>query len=200
MLILRPMYQISHQVAVMDAAVYVRRYRDVPRFLGYCQQCENYGRVWSCPPFDFDVETLTDGYCQVAVWGTTITFDQVARETCVTLELSRQTASEAIEAAWQVLLPFLYRLEAEHSGARIFTGRCRQCRPVLCSRVEGRPCRKPQLMRHSLEAVGFDLSATVRDLLGIDLEWSRDGQLPSRITLVTALFSVKPLANLPLPE
>ena len=44
-------------------------------------------------------------------------------------------------------------------------------------------------MRSSLEAVGFDVTATARDVLGIELQWSTDGQLPERITLVTALFS-----------
>ncbi len=48
-------------------------------------------------------------------------------------------------------------------------------------------------MRPSLEAVGFDVSATARDVLGIELLWSTDGRLPQRITLVTALFTLEPI-------
>ena len=45
-------------------------------------------------------------------------------------------------------------------------------------------------MRHSLEAIGFDVVKTAHDILGIDLEWSSDGLLTKHITIVTALFEL----------
>ena len=183
------MYTISHHVATIDANHYVRHYRDVPKFLAYCRECSSYGTVWSCPPFGTDVESLTDGFAQVTVWGTNIEFDTETRNRYTSDDQRRAISIEAIEHTWQVVLPFIYAQEAAHPGSRAFTGRCRLCRPTPCSRIEGKPCRHPERMRSSLEAVGFDVSATARDVLGIELVWSTDGRLPERITLVTALFS-----------
>ena len=59
-------------------------------------------------------------------------------------------------------------------------------RGVYTSR--GKPCRHPEQLRHSLESVGFDVVAISRDLLGLELEWSKDGSLPKHLTLVTALM------------
>lgn len=193
------MYQITHHVATIDTTQYVKQYRDIPRFLAYCRQCDSYGRVWSCPPFERDVPTMTDGFTQVTVWGTVINFDLATRQACTTDEQRRNMSMQAIDDAWSVVLPFLHRQEAAHAGSRAFTGRCRLCRPQECSRIEGKPCRQPERMRSSLEAVGFDVTATARDVLGIELQWSTDGQLPERITLVTALFSHDRF-NPPLPQ
>lgn len=187
------MHHITHHVATIDAARYVEQYRNVPRFLAFCKQCNNYGRMWCCPPFDDDVERLTDGYEQVTVWGTVITFDQATRQACHSDAQRRQLSSQAIDDAWRQMLPFLHAQEAAHPGSRLFVGLCHYCRPCQCSRVDGKPCRHPELMRPSLEAVGFDVSATARDVLGIELQWSTDGRLPQRITLITALFTLEPI-------
>ena len=186
---LQPMYKISHHVAAVDAADYVRRYRDVPKFLTYCRECSSYGHVWSCPPFEGDVEAMTQGFKQATIWGTNIEFDETTRSRCTSDEQRRNISREAIEEAWRTLLPFIYSQEEAHPGSRAFPGRCRLGQPAPCSRIEGKPCRQPERMRSSLEAVGFDVSATARDVLGIELLWSTDGRLPERITLVTALFS-----------
>lgn len=196
---MNPLFEITHHVAVVDAAEFVARYRDVPRFMSYCKQCGSYGKVWGCPPFDFDVEARTSGFRQVAIWGSTITFDEATRKGCQSDEQRRALSREALAKVWDTLLPFLYRQEREHPGSVIFTGRCRLCQPEKCSRLAGQSCRKPQLLRQSLEAVGFDVAGTARDVLGIELEWGNGNQLPSRITLVTALFSPTTLSPT-LPE
>ena len=185
-------------MATIDATQYVQRYRDVPRFLTYCRQCDSYGRVWSCPPFDTDDELDFAAYAQVTVWGTVITFDEDTRQNCHTAEQRRDITARAIDDACSQVLPYLYAQEAAHPGSRAFTFRCRLCHPVPCSRLDGKPCRRPAERRSSLEAVGFDVSATARDVLGIELEWSTDGRLPRRVTLVTALFSPDTFVPAPL--
>ena len=49
-----PAYATTRRYARIRAVDYVERYVDVPRMLGYCEQCPIYGKAWSCPPFDFD--------------------------------------------------------------------------------------------------------------------------------------------------
>ena len=182
-------YTLTKKEATVDADEFISRYRDVERIDGYCRQCPGYGKTWSCPPFDFDPVIVTDGFKTVTVTGTTIEFDEETRAACVTAEQSSATAHEAINEVFKELLPLLYEQERQHPGSRCFTFRCVLC-PEGCTRPEGIPCRHPELMRHSLESVGFDLVAMMHDLLGVDLEWSHDGSLPKRLTIVTALFKV----------
>ena len=54
-------------------------------------------------------------------------------------------------------------------------------------RREGRPCRHPESIRPSLEAMGFDIARTAADIFNTPLQWSRNGQLPKYLTLISAL-------------
>lgn len=180
-------YTVTSKEVTVDAATLIDRYRDVERIGAYCKQCPAYGQSWGCPPFDFDPCTVSDGFKTVKLMGTTITFDDTTREACTTPEMSAATGREAMEQVWKTVLPRLYEMEREVPGSRCFTFRCTLCAEG-CTRPQGLPCRHPELLRHSLESVGFDIVAMTRDLLGIDLEWSADGSLPRHLTLVTALF------------
>ena len=180
-------YNVTSKDVTIGAAELIARYRDVERIRQYCLQCPGYGKTWSCPPFDFDPRSVSDGFETVTVTGTTIEFDEPTRAACKTPEASAAAGREAMEQVWKTLLPSLYETERNTPGSRCFTFRCSLC-PEGCTRPAGKPCRHPELMRHSLESVGFDIVAMTRDLLGIDLEWSTDGSLPRRLTLVTALF------------
>ena len=35
---------------------YVKECVDVATFLEFCKECSNYGKLWCCPPYTFDVE------------------------------------------------------------------------------------------------------------------------------------------------
>lgn len=180
-------YTVTTSQATIGADEFISRYRDVERFDAYCRECPGYGKSWNCPPFDFDPRTRSEGFKTVIVMGTTIEFDEQTLAACKTPEQATAAGKQAMEEVWQELLPRLYGMERETPGSRCFTFRCVLC-PEGCTRPEGKPCRHPGKMRHSLESVGFDVEAITRDLLGIDLEWSTDGSLSKHITLVTALF------------
>ena len=181
-------YTLSQKEVTVPADELIRDYRDVERIRQYCLQCPGYGKAWNCPPFDFDPRTVSDGFKTVRLMATVIEFDETTRAACKTAEQSAEMGREAMQEVWKTLLPRLYEMERQSPGSRCFTFRCVLC-PEGCTRPEGKPCRHPELMRHSLESVGFDIVAMMRDLLGINLEWSTDGSLPKHITLVTALFS-----------
>ena len=180
-------YTVTHKEVVVDADEFIGSYRDVERFEVFCSQCPSYGRMWCCPPYDFDPRTVSDGFTTVKLMATTIVFDEATRAECKTAEETSATGRIAMEEVWKTVLPRLYEMERETPGSRCFTFRCSLC-PEGCTRPEGKPCRHPERMRHSLEAVGFDVIAMANDLLDIDLEWSADGTLPKRLTIITALF------------
>jgi len=182
------MIRITHQQTALDAGEFVRRYRDVERIAALCAQCPLHGLSWACPPYDVDAATFSEGFDTVLLMGSTVWFDDDDRAAVTCADESRVAAERAIDQVWLSLLPYLYELERQLPGSRCFTGRCRLCGKQGCTRTAGKPCRHPQLMRHSLEAVGFDVVAAARDLLGIELQWSAQGELPRCLTVVSALM------------
>lgn len=180
-------YNVTQQEATISAAEFIDRYRDIGRFLELCSQCKNYNKMWCCPLFDNDAATMSDGFKTVSVLGTVITFDDETVNEGKDSDKAKIITDTAIHAVMKSLLLQMYSLEAEVPGSRCFTFRCMLCHDV-CTRPFGKPCRHPDKMRYSLEAVGFDVTAISHDLLGIDLEWSTNGSLSRRITLVTAVF------------
>lgn len=181
-------YTLSTHEATMAASEFTSRFRDVERIGQYCLECPGYGKSWGCPPFDFDPAMVTDGFNAVKVMGTIIEFDDQTRAACETPQQAIAVGRQAMDEVWQSLLPDLYEMERRHPGSRVFTFRCVLC-PEGCTRPQGKPCRHPDRLRHSLESVGYDVEAIARDLLGITLEWSSDGSLSKHITLITALFT-----------
>lgn len=180
-------YKVSHKKATIEAYEFVNRYRDPQRMQALCGDCPSYGKSWGCPPHDFDVESVSDGFSSVDLLATIIEFDEQTRLACNTPAMAREAAERAMSDVFGTCLPAMYEMESQNPGSRCFTFRCQLC-PEGCTRVEGLPCRHPERLRYSLEAVGFDVTAAARELLGIDLEWSSDGLLPGTITLVTALM------------
>ncbi len=181
-------YTVQTREVTIPAEEFISRYRDVDRIRQYCLQCPGYGKSWGCPPFDFDPCTVSDGFKTVRLMATIIGFDEPTRAACQDAQAAARVGREAMNEVWQSLLPRLYDMEREVPGSRCFTFRCVLC-PEGCTRPEGKPCRHPDKLRHSLESVGFDIEAMTRELLEIELEWSRDGSLSKHITLVTALFT-----------
>lgn len=180
-------YSVTSKQMTIGAEEFVSRYRDVERIREFCAQCPSFGKIWACPPFDFDARSVSDGFKTVTVTGTTIEFDDETCASCKTAEHSSATGREAMSEVWKSLLPRLYEQERAVPGSRCFTFRCTLC-PEGCTRPSGEPCRHWDKMRYSLESVGFDVVAITRELLGLELEWSTDGSLPKHLTLVTALF------------
>jgi len=180
-------YTVTCREVNIAADEFIGRYRDIGRIRQYCLQCPGYGKSWSCPPFDFDPRGCSDGFKTVTFIGTIIEFDEPTRAVCKTVDEATRVGKQAMQEVWQSLLPRMYDMERETPGSRCFTFRCVLC-PEGCTRPQGKPCRKPELLRHSLESVGFDITAAAADLLGIKLEWSADGSLSKTITLLTALF------------
>lgn len=80
-------------------------------------------------------------------------------------------------------------LERRYDGrAFAYAGRCLYCPNESCARLEGKPCRHPELVRPSLEACGFDLCRTTEELMAIPLRWGEGDRMPEYLTLVSGFF------------
>lgn len=174
-------YDVEDVIAVIDRERYVRDFRDVATFEDCCRQCPNYGNRWGCPPFDHD--TLHDllPYSKVMIVGMKIT----PRDSKMPLNRVYDLMRPELERANERLLS----LEKQSGGMAFgFVGKCPYCGGAPCARREGKPCRHADMVRPSLEAYGFNVSLTASEVLGIDMQWGKDGNMPRYLTLVCALF------------
>lgn len=172
---------VNHEITI-EARHYIEQYRDVARFAALCRECGNYERRWCCPPLDVALEARLRGYTRATLLACVITPDCVEQPLAGAMALMRPE----IERLNRRVL----ELERERDGLAMgFAGSCYYCGNEPCTREHGLPCRHPERVRPSLEAYGFDLERTCRELLGIEMAWSRDPRrLPPRLTLLCAVF------------
>lgn len=181
------MYTTTHHEASIAVSDYFEGYVDIPTFLEACKSCPNYENVWSCPPYDFDVESYWKRFTTLRLFATIIIFQEDL--------LSRTYASEELDALLQQVLPAekqklsdqLFLLEKEYPGSiSLSAGSCQRC--PGCTRPSGAPCCHPDTMRHSIESLGGNVGLTIRKLMGLNLEWMEEGRLPHHFVLVCGLL------------
>lgn len=174
-------YTVERYTAEIDAKAYIEDFRRADYFIKLCQQCGNYGRRHGCPPFvDDPIDAIRD-YNRVRIIGVKIT----PCDRSLPLEAADELMKPVIKELNEELLDTEKSLGGMSYG---FVGSCPYCGGMPCARTVGQPCRHPDKVRPSLEAIGFDISKTAKDLLGLDIKWSHDGMMPDYLTLVCGVF------------
>lgn len=174
-------YTTERYTAEVDAKAYIDEFRRADYFLQLCQQCRNYGRRYGCPPFDDDPLSAIEDYKKVRILGVKI----VPADSHIPLNEANELMEPVTRQLNEELLEMEKRLEGKAFG---FVGSCPYCSGAECARIKGEPCRHPDKVRPSLEAIGFDISKTANDLLGLEIKWSKGDYLPEYLTLVCGLF------------
>lgn len=176
-----PAYSAEDFTVVTSAGDYIGRFRDAERFAPLCRECGNYGRSWGCPPFECDIVGRLRSYSRLLLVATKI----MPRESGLPIGESRR-----------LILPERIRLEArlrelekEFDGLSCsYSCSCLHCPESQCTRPDGNPCRHPDLVRPSLEGLGFDMGRTVSELFGFGMVWGENGKIPEYLTIVCGLF------------
>ena len=167
--------QIRAEISVCD---YVKGYVDFEATQERCCHCSDYGKTWSCPPFDFDPVAFWKSFDVLQVYGYRLTYS--GERTLKEMEAALWKEKERLDAE-------LRALESRYPGSEALSlGSCRLCK--VCTRAEGGACRHPDLVRHSIESVGGNVGKTLKDLCGIEIEWAKDGDLPEHFVLVGGLL------------
>lgn len=171
-------YEI-HQVTT-DTSILREQFHCPEMTLKGCHECGLYKTQWSCPPLlDERLEEIFR-FNYATIYSVTV---EIAPQTPV------EKSGELLSPARKYLEQMLMLLEKECSGKCSATiGKCNHCGDLPCTRRSGEPCRHPELVRPSLEALGFNVAAITEELLSIPLQWGNDGFLPPHITLVGAVF------------
>lgn len=161
---------VTAERRVVDYKAYVAGYMNRPMCEAACRACSRYGATWGCPPFDREV----------LVKGHYVELEMMRMELATGLE--DKLWSELMSALKRILTGRLLERENELGGrAYGLAGKCDLCGD-RCTRPMGQMCRHPELVRHSLESVGFDLVKTAAEVFGRPMNW--DGR---SLTLIVGI-------------
>ncbi len=167
--------------AEIDAKTYIKDFRRVEEFIKLCQQCKNYNNRYGCPPFQDKVLAAVNKFQKVRLFGVKI----IPKDKNLPLEMANQLMEPVTNQINKELLEEEKTLDGFGLG---FVGTCPYCGKTPCARIEGKSCRHPDKVRPSLEAFGFDVGKTAKDLLGVELKWSQNGLIPEYLMLVYGIF------------
>ncbi|WP_296808919.1 DUF2284 domain-containing protein [uncultured Methanobrevibacter sp.] len=178
---------ISKLTADVDVAEFVERYVDVEKFQGLCTDCEDYGKNWSCPPFDFDVMDVWDSFDKLKLIAFKMDFDDD--------ELSNEYSDKELDFILKrlermkvKLMNDIYVLEDENSYA-LFLGKCNLC--MKCTREFGMPCKMPFKMRYSIESLGGNVDQCIEDIFGFEIHYAQNNHLPEYLIFVGGVLYEK---------
>ena len=147
-----------------------------------CEACPTYGGKWSCPPHSpaFSVYDLEE-YPYAALVLFSCELDQFSYT---------KTEYIRIKAANTILKSRMDRLmrglEQAVGGVMISNGNCKLCNP--CSKKKGEPCKKPERMRFSMEALGLNVGRITADVFGHELLWYKDKKIPRYLSAAACLL------------
>ena len=177
-------YTTEKFFADIDAKNYINEFRRTDYFIEFCQQCKNYNHRYGCPPFDDETLSIVEGYEKVRIMGVKIIPNNKQLPLSAANDLMKPVITEMNEE--------LLELEKSLGGYAFgFVGTCPYCGGAPCAKISGEPCRHPDKVRPSLEAFGFDMSKTAKDLLGLEIKWSQGELIPEYLTLVCGVFYQK---------
>ncbi|MDO4678358.1 MAG: DUF2284 domain-containing protein [Eubacteriales bacterium] len=182
------MYTLDYYHSSIPVSEYFEKYVDIPAFLEACKACPNYGCVWSCPPYDFDVSDYWHNYSTLKLLAVKITFDEESVSCTYPQEELNRILNDTLFAQKQHLSDLLFEEEKKFPGSiSLSAGSC-QCCPNGCTRSDAKPCRHIETLRYSLESLGANVGLTIEKLMGLELEWMEEGKLPSHFVLVSGLL------------
>ncbi|MCR5176457.1 MAG: DUF2284 domain-containing protein [Anaerovibrio sp.] len=159
-----------------------QKYQDIEKHLGYCQHCPRYGKIWSCPPLDIDVQVFLDRYDWIYLVCSKIIIDS-------DMVQKKDTPEKISAVGWDIMSAVkldvdekLRKLEGKSPGSLSLSATaCNLCDE--CTRQDGGLCRYPEKSRYAIDAFGFSVVDITKVLFGIDILWSSD-HLPEYYTLV----------------
>ena len=165
----------------------VSEFRDVDRFMGLCRACPNFGKIWSCPPFDCLPPILDSKIAQCRLLLYEIDIPQSKSSTAAP---SQQEIKRIYDAARAEIDPKLLALgkNLPSDSLVLLGGSCANCPLPKCARLDKKPCPRPESMRPSLESLGFDVVAIAKKIFGADLEWATDSKIPQKLRIVCAIL------------
>lgn len=168
---------------------------DIEKFEGFCKQCKNYGKLWSCPPYNFSIEEYVDRYKYVYIVGVKIVFDEDTLSSINTKEKISSYTNETLHFMKNKIMNEMLKLEKLYpNSTSLSAGGCNLCEN--CSKLKNVQCIHPDLMRYSLESLGFDVGGVSSKLLNFELKWATETRLPDYFSLIAGIMTNEEISDL----
>lgn len=165
----------------------VLKYNEREKFRFLCEMgCLNYMNKWSCPPFSPSFERYASSFNYLTVYLMSIDLAQLSY---IKNDYLKVKAANVIMKS-RIDRTVRYFLQLNNQTKYITTGSCRHCKPCNCKK--GLPCKHPELLTFSFEALGINVQDMVQNLFGISLLWYKKGYLPEYTAVVTGILSKTP--------
>lgn len=175
---------LQKEIAVSD---FSRECVDIPRFAECCRLCPNYGRRWSCPPFDFSPEDLWKGYHSLLLQCRVIPVPRALQEQELSQQEINAQSRTLLRPYKQAMLQEMIALERQFPGSlALDAGSCDRCED--CARDAGLPCRHTDTLCYSVEALGGDVCKALQLYFGKEILWGAQGHLPAYYILLGGLL------------
>ncbi|UYI80177.1 MAG: DUF2284 domain-containing protein [Fusobacterium varium] len=183
------MYRTEVKLKKIPMEELKKNYCDRDKFEKFCKECRNYGSTWSCPPYDFSVEEYLEEYKYMYLAGIKIIFDEETLKEINTKDKINNYTTETLKYMKDKIMKELLRIEKIYTGSKsLSAGGCKLCDD--CSRKNNIQCQHPDMMRYSLESMGFDVGGISSKLLNYELKWATETSLPEYFSLVTGLMTI----------
>jgi predicted metal-binding protein len=154
-----PWIEITKDIIVFDPEV--QTYCNNPKFM-----CPNFGHSWACPPEAPYLEEQVFQYNRFFLVYIKKELKENKKATFKQYEFMRDYMEEEIARS-------IKEIKTEHNEIQIlWDGHCRICQKEKkkCTIDEGVPCRYPDDIKYSMEAVGINVTETARKI-DLDIEW-----------------------------
>lgn len=137
------------------------KYMKFDYFTGLCKDgCPHYNLSYTCPPNSPKYNTYTKDYDKTLL---IVMYTYLDEENSIS-----STHSYLRKVLYDILIP----LEKAFNGLYTDGGRCMNCN--ICAYVDNLPCRFPNKMRFSMEAMGIDLDKVCKEILNHEIVWNND--------------------------
>lgn len=183
------MYTPHFYKTVLSREEFVSKYIDEAMTIAGCEDCLNYGKVWSCPKHDFSLKDFWEQFSVVELYVVQIMFaPELLAETYSEDEM-QMLMSEVIPVETNRLHDYARMMEDQVPESMCFSsgGACSKCKGG-CSRTLDQPCRFPEELRYSVESIGINACKAIEELFEFPLLWSMFGKLPEYLTFVNGLL------------
>lgn len=143
--------------------------------------CPNYKKKWSCPPYSPKFSSYSENYKYALIVLMSCDLEQF---NYIKTEYMKVKASHSILKSRMDNL--MRSLENDFDGLMISSGSCKLCKPCNCK--QSLTCKKPNLKRYSMEALGLDVGTVSLDLFKHELLWYKNKKAPSYSSILSCLL------------
>jgi len=137
---------------------FVDKYLDESLVHSYCKSCENYNLNYSCPDHENSLIDKYKKYKYITVYIFKTHYSESVNH------------ADAYTDARLFIDKAIFDFEKETDSIGLIPGKCTLCDP--CLKVLNKPCPTPELIRHSLETIGFHVSNIIENEFNENLEWN----------------------------